>query len=177
MSQPLPKLTVADFGPGRDHVAESYHGGKVFAIMHRNDRARMFLPFVQVDPLDPFHYAVIHGGAEVTQFEDNELPQFEIPVHVVAELLVNEFGAAIVSMSIRLVTCYGHLFRTGDGGTLAEKLGRKLPAGVQLEASIGTVSLLHVPPYFRFGETVVWDDSLRLACTTGQPGDWKPVVP
>jgi len=60
--QQLPLLTVADFGPGLDHVAETYQAGKVFAIVHETDQARLALPSLTFPPHDPYTYVFIHGG-------------------------------------------------------------------------------------------------------------------
>ena len=86
----LPVLRVADFGPGLDHVAETYHGGKVFAILHRGDIARAILPALSFANNDPHTYVFVHGGEEVSRFENMRAGTHEIPAAVVAQLLVNE---------------------------------------------------------------------------------------
>jgi hypothetical protein len=56
----LPQLGVGDFGPGRDHVAEPFLQGRVFAILHKDDPARAILPRLQLPPGDPYTYVFIH---------------------------------------------------------------------------------------------------------------------
>src|SRR5579872_3683495 len=84
---PLPALSVVDFGPTLEHVAESYQGGKVFAILHKNDPARGILPNLTFSQGDPYIYAFVHGGEEHTRFENMRTGTHEIPVAVVADLL------------------------------------------------------------------------------------------
>src|SRR5438105_832340 len=102
----LPTLTVADFGPGRDHVAVSYQNGRIFAILHRNDPAHPHLPHVRLDSSDPHVYVFVHGGEEITRFENGKVGTHEIPDHVVAHLLGQEYGGRLDGMQVRMCTCY-----------------------------------------------------------------------
>src|SRR5712691_4488045 len=96
----LPLLSVADFAPGQDHVAEAYHNGKVFAILHKDDPARAVLPQLQFPPDDAYFYVFVHGGDEVTRFQNGETATHEIPAWVVAQLLHREYGPTLAGMQI-----------------------------------------------------------------------------
>src|SRR5437868_4570772 len=112
--QHLPALRVADFGPGLNHVAEAYHNGKVFAIMHKDEPVRLALAGLPFTPDDPYTYIFVHGGKDLSRFENSEVPTHEIPAAVAARLLRNQFGSQLSGMLIRLCTCYGNLLRPGD---------------------------------------------------------------
>jgi hypothetical protein len=103
----LPRLDVADFAPGQDHVTVAYQGGRICAILHRNDPAHPHLPNLFLDPNDPFTYVFVHGGQEFTRFENLKTGTHEIPAAVVAALLANHFGTALDGMKVRMCTCYG----------------------------------------------------------------------
>src|SRR5437016_6169335 len=98
----LPSLSVGDFGPGKDHVAEALHNGKVMAILHRSDPARPVLPHLQFAASDGYTYVFVHGGRDVTRFENLEIGTFEIPEDVMAKLLTNQYGSRLTGMSIRM---------------------------------------------------------------------------
>src|SRR4051794_26260637 len=94
--QPLPQLTVNDFGPTQDHVAEAFLAGKVFAILHRADPARAVLPHLRFAVGDPYLYLFVHGGDEVTRFQNwRDKASHEIPALVIACLLENEYGPSL----------------------------------------------------------------------------------
>src|SRR5262249_16260311 len=118
----LPKLGVSDFGPGKDHVAEAYQNGKVFGILHVGDPVRALLANLSLDPNDPYTYVFLHGGQEVTRFENLASGTHEIPDHVVANLLVMYYGARLDGMQIRMCTCYGNMLRPGDSKTVVQGL-------------------------------------------------------
>jgi len=84
---------VADFAPGRDYVAVAFQNGRVFAILHASDPALPYLPVVAVDPGDAAVYVFVHGGQEVSRFENLAVGTHEIPDHLVARLLAREYGA------------------------------------------------------------------------------------
>jgi hypothetical protein len=67
---PLPALGLVDFGPGADHVVEASCQDKVFAILHKYDPARMIIPHLTFAHDDPFVYLFLHGGDEVTRFQN-----------------------------------------------------------------------------------------------------------
>src|SRR5438067_167318 len=99
---PLPKLQVADFGPGQDHVAEAYHHGRGFALLRKDDPARVLLPNLTLADDDPYTYVFVHGGVEVSRFENMAIGTHEIPAPVVAHLLLHEYGGRLHGMSIRM---------------------------------------------------------------------------
>jgi hypothetical protein len=174
----LPSLTVGDFGPGQDHVGESHQGGRVFAILHRADPARPILPLLAFSAGDLYTYVFIHGGQEVSRFEDGAVGTHEVPVPVVAELLVREFGARLDGLAVRMCTCYGNLSRPGDPGTLVQRLARLL-LRTDFEAYHGLVLLDTNPPGIRLGRSVQWDPSGPYPgpVFVGPPGPWERVTP
>ena len=89
----LPKLGVGDFGPTELHVAEAVLAGKVFAILHRDDPARGILPGLLFPADDVLTYVFVHGGEEVTRFQNLRVAaSHEIPASVIAELLRIYYG-------------------------------------------------------------------------------------
>jgi hypothetical protein len=107
--RPLPQLRIADFGPGKDHVAEAYQNGRIFAILHVSDGARQVLPNLYLDPSDDHLYLFIHGGQEATRFENLVVGTHEIPEFVVTQFLVNQYGHQLTGKTIRVCACYGNL--------------------------------------------------------------------
>ena len=174
----LPFLAVADFGPGLDHAAESYQGGKVFFILHKNDPARGILPNLTFSSGDHYTYVFVHGGEENTRFENMRTSTHEIPVAVVADLLTTEFGGRLASMDLRMCTCYGNMLRPGDSATLVQQLARLLPQ-TQFEAYHGLVLLDASPPAIRLGRAVRWDATSPVPgpVIIGPPGPWERVRP
>ena len=83
----LPLLQVSDFGPALEHVADSYHNGKVLALLHKADPARLVLPRISFPPADPYTYVFVHGGEEVTRFENLAVGTHEIAVSVMAQFI------------------------------------------------------------------------------------------
>jgi hypothetical protein len=79
LPNPLPQLRVADFGTGKDHVAEPYQNERIFAILHVSDLARQLLPNLYLDSSDDYTYLFIHGGQEATRFENLMTGTHEIP--------------------------------------------------------------------------------------------------
>jgi hypothetical protein len=177
-SQPLPLLTVADFGPGSDHVADAYHNGKVFAILHKSDPARAILPGLSFAPDDDYVYVFVHGGGDVTRFENLKSGTHEIPAGVVARLLANQYGAALRGMAIRMCTCYGNTLRPGDAKTIVRALAGLLPQ-VNFEGYHGLVLLNASPPRIRLGHSVRWDAAgiPPGAVVVGPPGPWERIGP
>jgi hypothetical protein len=175
---PLPRLDVADFGPGLDHVAEVYHQGKVFAILHKDDPIRGLLPGLSVAAADPFTYVVIHGGQEVSRFENLQVGTHEIPASVVAALLRREYGQRLSGMEFRLCTCYGNMLRPGDTRTAAGLLAALLPQA-RFEAYHGLVFVDANPVQIRRGHALLWDPTGPCPgpVVVGPPGPWEPVIP
>jgi hypothetical protein len=175
--QPLPKLTLADFGPTLDHVAEAYQGGKIFAMLHKDDPARAILPRLVFDASDSYTYVFIHGASDLARFENREFNStFEIPVDVAVRLFENEFASAAQNMPIRLCSCYGNLRRDFETETLAERFVREL-GSVMIQAYHGLIVLRSNPPLMLLGAAVEWDLSLKHPVVTGTPGSWETVVP
>jgi hypothetical protein len=174
----LPKLQVGDFAPGQDHVAESYHNGKVFAILHKDDTARQILPNLTFAAGDPHTYVFVHGGEDVTRFENMQVGTHEIPTEVVAELLKTAYGSNLNGMSLRLCTCYGNLLRPGDVKTLVQGLADLLPQ-TMWAGYHGLVILDINPPQIRLGRSIQWDATLVPPgpVIVGPPGTWEPVTP
>jgi hypothetical protein len=106
MSSPaaLPNLDVVDFGPGQPHVVVPFLHGQVLAIMHGSDPALQVLPRLQLAAGDPWTYVFVHGGADVTRFENLVLGTHEIPVSVIAALLTQHYGSQLPRLQIRM--CY-----------------------------------------------------------------------
>jgi hypothetical protein len=168
-------LGLADFGPGLAHVAEAYQNGKVFAIVHQSDPARIILPGLVFAPGDPWLYVFVHGGEEATRFENLRYGTHEIPVAVVAQLLLSHYGAALAGADVRLCTCFGNMLRPGDAETLAQRLARALPQAT-FEAYHALIILERgPPPRMRFGYSVQW--GAFGAVIVGPPGGWEPVIP
>jgi hypothetical protein len=91
---PLPSLAVSDFGPGQDHVAEASLNGKVFAILHKDEPARTIVSGLSLAANDTYTYLFLHGGDEVTRFQNLQAnATHEIPPRVVAQLL--QFSMAV----------------------------------------------------------------------------------
>ncbi len=174
----LPRLGVADFGPGQDHIVEVYHQEKVIAILHKGDPARQILPALQFPPEDHHTYLFVHGGQEVTRFENLAIGTHEIPEDVVADLLLQQYGSRLNSMCLRLCACYGNLRRPGDAWTAAQRLAVLLPRS-SLEGYHGLVILDKNPAAIRLGRTVQWD-ATRIPpgpVVMGPPGPWERVTP
>lgn len=174
----LPRLGVADFGPGREHVAEAYHQGQAFAILHKDDPARPILARLQLPPGDPYTYVFVHGGQEVSRFENMAVGTHEIPDHVVASLLRAEYGIRLNGLGVRMCTCYGNLLRPGDVRTLAQGLAGLLP-GTRFEAYHGLILLDANPPAVRLGRSIRWDATGPFPgpVIVGPPGPWETVIP
>jgi len=176
--QQLPALRVADFGPGLDHVAEAYLNGKVVAILHKGEPARSILPGLVLAPSDPYTYVFVHGGKEASRFENAESPTHEIPVAVIAQLLLSQLGGQLSGKLFRLCSCYGNLLRPGDAKTAAQLLAGLLPQAA-FEGYHGLVLLEASPPRIRRGSLVQWDASgfVPGPVIVGPPGPWEPIVP
>jgi hypothetical protein len=174
---PLPTLSVSDFGPGMDHVAEAHQNGRVFAILHVADPALALLPSLGLAPDDPWTYAFIHGGREVSRFENRDPGTHEVPDHVVAALLAGHYGGQLGGMQVRLCTCYGNMRRPGDARTVAQALAGLLPR-TRFEAYHGLVYIDPnvTPPRVILGDSLAWD-AMTGPYVTGPPGNWEPVVP
>jgi hypothetical protein len=172
----LPQLRVADFGRGKDHVAEPYQNGRIFAILHVSDVARQVLPNLYLDPSDDHLYLFIHGGQEATRFENLVVGTHEIPEFVVARLLANQYGNQLNGMPIRVCACYGNLLRPGDSRTAVGALAGLLPLAVWE----GYHGLVYVdpttPPQLRLGAAVAWDP-VTGPYVIGPPGLWESVTP
>jgi hypothetical protein len=175
---PLPKLSIADFGPGMDHLVETYLNRKVIAIIHKDDPARQILPQLNFDPNDQHTYVFVHGGEEATRFENLRQGTHEIPEQVVAELLTNEYGTQLHGMNLRMCTCYGNLLRPGDARTLVQGLAGLLPT-THFEGYHGLVILEINPPTLKFGRSVIWDvfGPFPGPVIVGPPGTWEPIAP
>jgi hypothetical protein len=173
----LPKLGVADFGPGQDHVAVAYHGGRIFAILHKTDVAHQHLPNVRLSPSDPWTYVFVHGGDEFSRFENLRAGTHEIPDNVVAELLLREYGGVFDGMQVRMCTCYGNMLRPGDARTAVGGLAGLLPK-TSFEAYHGLVhlDLTRSPPTIVLGDRLAWDP-VTGPHRVGPPGPWEPVRP
>jgi len=173
----LPRLGVSDFGPGKDHVAEAYQNGRIFAIIHKGDPVRQHLPSLYLDSNDPNTYVFVHGGQEVSRFENMAIGTHEIPDHVIASLLANNYGIQLDSMRIRLCTCYGNMLRPSDIRTAAQRLASLLPR-TQFEAYHGLVYVDPnvTPPRVLRGDTLRWDPTTG-PYAVGPPGNWEHVHP
>lgn len=177
ISGQLPKLGVSDFGPGKDHVAEAYQNGRVFAIIHKDDPVRQYLPNLYLDSNDPYTYVFAHGGQLVTRFENMALGTHEIPDYVIAHLLVNHYGTQLDGMHVRLCTCYGNMLRPSDTRTVAQRLAGLLPR-TQFEAYHGLILVDPnvTPPRIVRGDTLGWDP-ISGPYYVGPPGNWEHVLP
>jgi hypothetical protein len=171
----LPQLTAADFGPGKDHVAEPHHNGKIFAIVHKDDPVRLILPNLTFAPDDPYTYIFLHGGQAQTRFENMEYGTHEIPAAVAATLLKNQYGARLNGVGVRMCTCYGNLLRPGDAKTAVQLLAALLPQ-TAFEGYHGLVRVLANPAEIRLGLSIKWDPQVGPV-VAGPPGNWEPVVP
>ncbi len=176
-SSRLPALAVSDFGPGLDHVAVTYQHARIFAILHRNDPAHQHLPHVHLEPSDPYTYVFVHGGVEVTRFENLRTGTHEIPEHVVAELLIRAYGSNLGRMQVRMCTCYGNMLRPGEATTAVGKLAALLPSTV-FEAYHGLVhiDMAQLPPQIVLGDRLAWDP-ISGPYQVGPPGPWEQVQP
>jgi len=174
----LPILVLADFGPGMEHVVETYHNGKVVAIVHKDDPARQVIPNLQFGPGDPHTYVFVHGGREVTRFENRVVGTHEIPEQVIAGLLTTQYGSQLDGMSVRLCSCYGNMLRPGDSRTAGQRLAGLLPR-TNFEAYHGLVLLDVSPAKIRLGLTVRWDPTSVPPgpLVVGPPGSWERVSP
>lgn len=174
----MPVLAAADFGPGLEHVAESYQNGKIFAVLHNNDPARAILPNLTFPAGDFYTYVFVHGGEEITRFENMRTGTHKIPASVVAELLTNEYGHHLAGLRVRMCTCYGNLLRPGDAATAVQQLARLLPQA-HFEAYHGLVLLDVNPPAVRLGRAIRWDATSPVPgpVTVGPPGPWELVTP
>src|SRR5262249_53674501 len=154
---PLPTLTAGDFGPGQDHVAEVSVQGKVFAILHKDDPARAIVSRLSFAANDDYTYVFIHGGDELTRFQNLAAhPTHEIPARVVAQLLQNWYGTQLAGMRMRVCACYGNLLRPGDQATAVQAVARELPQA-SLEGYHGLVRLRANPAEIRLGASIRWD--------------------
>jgi hypothetical protein len=172
---PLPQLAVGDFGPHQDHVAEASVNDKVFAILHKDDPARAIVPLLRFAE-DPYTYVFLHGGDEVTRFQNLQTnATHEIPAHVVAGLLTNYYGSQLQGMPIRVCACYGNLLRPGDQATAVQMLARELPQA-SLEGYHALVRLRANPAAIRLGASIQWDPFVGPV-VVGPPGNWEPVYP
>jgi hypothetical protein len=172
----LPALTLADFGPGQEHRAKSFNQGKVFAILHKNDAARSVLP--GLIPQDDYVYLFLHGGEDVSRFQNLMLnATHEIPADVVAQLLSKEYGSLVNSLKMRVCACYGNILRPGDQFTAAQRLAQHLPSTI-FEAYHGVVNLYRNPPSVGLGPALRWDPlhGAQLIWPP-TPGPWEPVNP
>ncbi len=173
---PLPQLTVKDFGPTQGHVAEAFLGGKVFAILRRDDPALAILPHLQFPATDPYSYLFVHGGEVVTRFQNwTDNASHEIAASVIARLLEIEYGPSLMGAKVRVCACYGNLLRPGDAATAVQTLACELPH-VSFEGYHGLV-WLHINQFrIVLGSSVVWDATVG-PIAVGPPGDWEPVGP
>jgi hypothetical protein len=176
-SKPFPQLQVSDFGTGRDHVAETYCNRKVFALLPRDDPARQILPNLLLAADDPSTYLFVHGGLEVSRFENRDVPTHEIPDAVVAQLLVNEFGSLLQGLTIRAATCFGNLLPP-EAKALVQRLAGLVPQA-RFEAYHGLVILDVAPAGIRLGSSVRWDATgvPPGPIVVGSPGTWEPITP
>jgi len=175
----LPNLGVADFGPGKDHVVDVHQYGRIVAIVHRQDPVCRHLANFWLDPTDPHTYVFIHGGQELTRFENMAFGTHEIPDHVLARLLVNLFGSRLKGMNVRMCTCYGNLLRTGDTRTAVQRIAGLLPDAI-FEGYHGLVHLdpTVVPPRVTLSNALGWDPILGpYYVDPAIPGKWEPVRP
>jgi hypothetical protein len=175
----LPKLGVSDFGPGMDHVVDIHQNGKIIAIVHKDDPVRPHLANLLLDPNDTHTYVFVHGGQEASRFENMQYGMHEIPDHVVATLLVNQYGSQLDGLSIRMCSCYGNMLRPGDTQTVVQRLAGLLPKAT-FEAYHG---LVHVdpmvsPPRLILSNAMGWDSvGGPYYLDPPVPGRWEPVGP
>lgn len=175
-AHPLPLLALSDFGPGLNHAAEALCGGKVFAVLRRDDPARVILPHLTFTVNDPYLYLFVHGGDVVTRFQNwTDNATHEIPASVIARLLEIEYGPSLIGASIRACACYGNLLRPGDSATAMQMLGRELPQ-VSFEGYHGLVRLRASPAEILLGAAIIWDATVGPVLV-GPPGDWEPIIP
>ena len=171
----LPALGFADFGSGQDHAAVAYQNGRIFAILHNNDPAHQYLPSLNLDPNDPYTYVFVHGGQEFSRFENLQVGTHEIPDHVIAQLLIQEYGSQLDGGQVRMCTCYGNMLRPGDVRTAVGRLAVLLPK-TSFEAYHGLVhiDLAQSPPRIVFGDRLGWDPTSG-PYLIGPPGPWELV--
>jgi hypothetical protein len=174
----LPKLGVLDFAPGKDHLVEICHQGKVIALVHKDDPVRPILPLLQFAENDLYAYLFIHGGQTRTRFENREFGTHEIPDHVVAALLSNQYGSQLDGMSIRVCACYGNMKRPGDTRTAVQGLASLLPK-TSFQGYHGLVRVLANPAELRLGLSIQWDATVVPPgpVVIGPPGNWEPIIP
>lgn len=174
--QQLPRLSVGDFAPGLDHVAEAYQRGKVFAILRRDDPARVLVPSLVFPVDDIYTYLFIHGGDEITRFQNLPAnPTHEVPTRVVAALMRQYYGARLSGMFVRVCACYGTLVRPGDTASAVQQLARELPQ-TAFEGYHALVHLRARPVEVRLGDSIQWDPVVGPVIV-GPPGGWEPVAP
>jgi hypothetical protein len=169
---------VSDFGPALEHVADSYHNGKAFSLLHKADPARLVLPRLGFTANDPYTYVFVHGGEEVTRFENLSVGTHEIPTAVVAQRLELRYGSQLAGMQLRMCTCYGNLLRPADTITLVQGLARLVPQAT-FEGYHGLVILDLSPPGIRLGRSIKWDATASPPgpVIVGPPEPWEPVKP
>jgi hypothetical protein len=125
---------------------------------------------------DSHVYLFIHGGEEVTRFQN--LPAnatHEIPATVVVELLRAHYRSRLDGMQIRVCVCYGNLLRPGDTAAAVALLARELRQ-TQFEGYHGLVRVRSQPAVILLGATIQWDP-LFGPVVVGPPGDWERVYP
>lgn len=171
----LPLLAVRDFGSGQDQVSEPFQQDRIFAIVHKSDPVLLYLPTLQTTLQDDHLYVFVHGGCEVTRFENMQVGTHEIPEAVIVKLLTNHSGSRLRGMAIRMCTCYGNILRPGDAHTLVRRLAVQLPQ-CTFEGYHG---LVHVdpnasPPRLLLGDTLGWDP-ISGPYYLGPPGTWEAV--
>src|SRR5262249_40094136 len=149
----------------------------VFAILHKDDPVRLLLPRLALAPNDPYTYVFVHGGQEVTRFENMPTGTHEIPDHVVAPLLVNHYGSRLGGRPVGMCTCYGNMLRRGDARTAVQGLAGLLPK-TSFEAYHGLVYVdpSVAPPRLVLGDTLGWDP-VSGPYYAGPPGNWESVPP
>lgn len=174
---PLPKLSLADFGPGLDHVVDVQQNGKVIAIVHKGDVVRQYLAVLDFEPDDAYTYVFVHGGQEYSRFENLKFGKHEVPDHVIAQILVQTIGGNLENLAIRMCTCYGNMRRPGDQRTAVERLASLLPK-TAFEGYHGLVQieLAQTPPRVVPGNRLGWDP-VTGPYQIGPPGPWELVIP
>jgi hypothetical protein len=125
---------------------------------------------------DPHTYLFLHGGDEVTRFQNRQAnATHEIPPRVVAQLLQSHYGSQLNGMRLRVCACYGNLLRPGDQATAVQQLARELPQ-TSLEGYHGLVYLRANPAEVRLGAAVAWYSGVGPVIV-GPPGNWETVIP
>src|SRR5262249_2614575 len=116
-------------------------------------------------------------GEEFSRFENLRTGTHEIPEHVVAQLLVQEYGSGLNGMQIRMCTCYGNLSRPPDTTTAVGALAGLLP-GTSFEGyhALVPLDLTQSPSKIVLGDRLAWDP-VSGPYQVGPPGPWEPVHP